>query len=95
MRDTDPQEYRGGMLRVSAALLHRLLQLPDDWKVLRVQPPSLPTYDDAITIVVTGPGLPMVSPNQLLPELIGTWTQHADGTVTVSFAPSGQADRWR
>jgi hypothetical protein len=40
---------RGAMLRVSAAVLKDALRLPENWRVMRIVPPTLPEYDDAIT----------------------------------------------
>lgn len=78
-------------LRVSGVLIKQLLKLPEGWRVLRIVPPQSAEYDDAIILVVEGDGLPPVAEGQILPEVRGTYTKHADGSVTVKFAATGAA----
>jgi hypothetical protein len=84
---------RGAMLRVSAAVLKDALRLPENWRVIRIVPPTLPEYDDAITLIVTGDDLPDVPVGQILPELDVIYTRHQDGTITATFDARGVTRR--
>jgi len=72
-----------GIIKVSTAILHRLLQLPDDYQVVAMH---LNPLDQTLVLTVEHPDLPTAGEWQQLPDVLLTYESHHDAEANRSYA---------